>query len=237
MKNRFTLIELLIVIAIIAILAAMLLPALNTAKALAGRTYCQNSARNLGVFLFLYADSYESFPAAYDQRYSGKNEIWQRLETFEFKSRKLYRAGCQALLDYRRNRVKAKNPSHSFDTTQGYSCYAYNYFMGIYDADGNLDSSNVQYNVVGKHYGVTKISSIKHVSRKILLMDSNHSSLFRFLRYYADRTQDAVGYLHQNTANALNMDGHVTNCPSTMFHIDDANRRSEAKHYLAPDMN
>ena len=63
-KHPFTLIELLIVIAIIAILAAMLLPALNQARQRASAISCMSNLKQTGFALTVYADSFNDyFPA------------------------------------------------------------------------------------------------------------------------------------------------------------------------------
>src|SRR5687767_627714 len=81
----FTLVELLVVIGIIAVLIALLLPALGGARRAADRTTCLSNQRQLGQALVMYANQHKGFfPPVYSEaNLSGSYIIFRNASTLQ----------------------------------------------------------------------------------------------------------------------------------------------------------
>lgn len=75
---RFTLIELLITVAVIGILAALLLPALSSARETGKKVYCLNNLKQCGIGFGMYESDCDSYiiPSRYYPASSGVGVYW-----------------------------------------------------------------------------------------------------------------------------------------------------------------
>jgi prepilin-type N-terminal cleavage/methylation domain-containing protein/prepilin-type processing-associated H-X9-DG protein len=75
-RGAFTLVELLVTVAIIAILASLLFPAMGRAKQSGYSTVCRNNLRQMGIGISLYASDTSVFPAFYAVDATGRGNNW-----------------------------------------------------------------------------------------------------------------------------------------------------------------
>src|SRR5262245_46299640 len=72
MRRGFTLLELLVVVAVIGILIALLLPATRSARPAARRAQCTNNLKQIALALRSYEQDHKALPPAYTVDESGR---------------------------------------------------------------------------------------------------------------------------------------------------------------------
>ncbi len=205
-KAHFTLIELLIVIAIIAILAAMLLPALGNAKKTSKAIMCASNLKQWTTAVHIYAESFQDYLPLHQMSCFYSSPTRTNWNAWSSWLRDAFLPNAKEATYYFGKDINGC-PDHS-DTmlspaiSERYYSYGISYIIAIYT-------------------NPRKLGQIRSPSQTILFSDlaNNVDGPGYDFSYSPER----VGYMHLGKTNCLFVDGHVTGKKQNQLSLDDYN--------------
>ena len=226
-RSNFTLIELLIVIAIIAILAGILLPALTRARERAYSIHCVNNLKQIGLGLAQYTGDFTFFPWPQDatQTLPGTTEKGRWWNLLTGLSDSGVRIGSSYLpIDRQHSSVNGsylglRCPKHAEQRTENGGPLPSHYIVvgsssTLWYADGAVGITGPL--KVGPA-GVVSPERVKKPAAKVGVIeyqaDRNEAGLGvitdgRYL-FNSSSTSNLVGPVHERNTGALYVDGHA----------------------------
>ncbi len=207
MKRAFTLIEILVVIAIIAILAAIIFPAFATARGKARSAACQSNLKQLGAAMAMYIGDHERYPYAVDPSDKYSN-IWKNQTDAEGVTVGDMTLLSEALNPYTKSAAVWKCPSDTgFDHLEGRELTPDVGEEKDWRLDG-IPTTPSCYEKYGMSYFYRTQLAFRKLSDDFLKNPAQTNVLFD-----ADGSWHGSNFLNQNKKryNILYADGHVKN--------------------------
>ena len=209
-RPAFTLVELLVVVAIIAVLAALLLPSLTQCKAAARRAQCTSNLRQLGVAAELYWDDNEG--ACF--RYSGARTNGGQLYWFGWlqdgaEGERDFDARAGALFPYLQEGGVELCPSLRYADAQFKlkakgAAYGYGYNLHF---SAPTKQPPVNLNRLKRPSDTAVFADAAQVNTFLAPASPANPLLEEF--YYVNATEPTAHFRHATFANVAFADGHV----------------------------
>jgi len=201
-RKRFTLLELLIVVAIIAILVAMLLPALNKAREAGIASNCRGNLRQQTVALLQYAgDNNDFYPVSWDKDGTPNFNIAPVLTTPYLGSKGPVAENYFNPIIPTIDSTKHVTPSTPYNGSKVFYCPAR---KNIAAAGRYSDYGGYVYNWVPKFYEF-KISRLKQPTKSLFRVDTIYKITMGCVNVGG---WTKTHFRHNDRANTVFFDGH-----------------------------
>ncbi len=210
-KQGFTLVELLVVVAIIALLVSILLPSLGAAKELARQVVCASSLRNLGLAVNFYTNENDDWLASAEPpnrepvseqhwfmnegllQYVGVSLSYDGQGQMIGPPEKASALTCPSHREPNKTRMRQGEPSITHD-------YALSYGMnGTWGLGGRPD-----------HTEYRRMQEFETPSEVLALADCWGTSLGPGVVLYHACVAENLDYRHRDKLNIVFLDSHVT---------------------------